>query len=94
VWGYFEHCECYKLAIFLYFSLLYALYAKQFLEIKLINLHLHLIIMKTNLRERSTSSQCVIRPKVHFAPALSFKYTAGSLMLVAYFSAGGPGHLV
>jgi len=29
--------------------------------------------MKTNLRERSTRYQCVIRPKVHFAPEFSFK---------------------
>jgi len=29
--------------------------------------------MKTNLRERLTRYQCVIRPKVHFAPELSFK---------------------
>jgi len=29
--------------------------------------------MKTNLRERLTRYHCVIRPKVHFAPELSFK---------------------
>jgi len=29
--------------------------------------------MKTNLRERSTRYQCVIRPKVHFAKKFSFK---------------------
>jgi len=29
--------------------------------------------MKTNLRERLTRYQCVIRPKVHFALAFSFK---------------------
>jgi len=29
--------------------------------------------MKTNLRERPTMYQCVIRPKVHFVPELSFK---------------------
>jgi len=27
--------------------------------------------METNLRERSTRYQCVIRPKVHFAPDFS-----------------------
>jgi len=29
--------------------------------------------MKTNLREWSTRYQCFIRPKVHFAPEISFK---------------------
>jgi len=29
--------------------------------------------MKTNLKERLTMYQCVIRPKVHFAPEFSFK---------------------
>jgi len=29
--------------------------------------------MKTNLRERLTMYQCVIRPKVHFTPEFSFK---------------------
>jgi len=29
--------------------------------------------MKTNLRERSIRYQCVIRPKVDFAPEFSFK---------------------
>jgi len=28
--------------------------------------------MKTTLRERLTMYQCVIRPKVHFAPEFSF----------------------
>jgi len=28
--------------------------------------------MKTDLRERLTMYQCVIRPKVHFAPEFSF----------------------
>jgi len=30
--------------------------------------------MKTNLRERLTMYQCVIKPKVHFAPEFSFNY--------------------
>jgi len=30
--------------------------------------------MKTNLRERLTRYQCVIRPMVHFAPEFSFKF--------------------
>jgi len=29
--------------------------------------------MKTNLRERLTMYQCVIKPKVHFVPEFSFK---------------------
>jgi len=40
--------------------------------------------MKTNLRERSTSYQCVIRPKGHFAPVFSFNLFNpkwGALML-------------
>jgi len=28
--------------------------------------------MKTNIRERLTMYQCVIRPKVHFVPEFSF----------------------
>jgi len=31
--------------------------------------------MKTNLRERLTRYQCVIRPKVNFVPELSFKHS-------------------
>jgi len=34
--------------------------------------------MKTNLRERLTMHQCVIRPKVHFAPEFSFKARVGN----------------
>jgi len=45
-----------------------ALYAKEFLEIKLFTFD----IMKTNLREQLTRYQCVIRPKVHFAPEFSY----------------------
>jgi len=39
--------------------------------------------MKTNLRERLTRYQCVIRPKVHFAPEFSFKVNVvGSLYTI------------
>jgi len=44
-----------------------ALYTKQFFR----DTTLHSIIMKTNLRKRSTRYQYVIRPKVHFALELS-----------------------
>jgi len=41
--------------------------------------------MKTNLRERLTRYQCVITPKVHFAPELGFKFRCRVSYISSYW---------
>jgi len=55
---------------------LLALYAKQFLEIKLFTFDYHenkSHDLKSHQRERLTRYRCFIRPKVHCSPEFSFK---------------------
>jgi len=55
---------------------LLALYAKQFLEIKLFTFDYH-----ENKSQRTIDKVCFIRPKVHFAPEFSFNDTNSPLKM-------------